>query len=146
MVAMARQRLAQRGDEVALWVGDATAIPAPDHAYDAVFDFGIIHYVPDWRAALAEVHRVLRPGGRFYAEEALAGLISRAVARRVLDHPEEDRFDHAGFVRGLEEAGIRVLAEREAWGGCIRDRLGTSRPHGCSALSPRPAWRDAPPA
>ena len=27
------------------------------------FDFGIIHHVPDWRRALAEVHRALKPTG-----------------------------------------------------------------------------------
>jgi len=117
MVARARRRLARRGDRASLWVGDATAIPAANQAYDAVFDFGIIHHVPDWRAALTEVHRVLKPGGRFYAEEALAGLISRAAARRLLDHPREDRFDHEGFVRGLQGVGFRVMAEREMWGG-----------------------------
>ena len=38
-----------------------------------MFDFGIIHHVPQWRRALAEVARVLKPGGRFYAEEVLRG-------------------------------------------------------------------------
>ncbi|MHC1764566.1 MAG: methyltransferase domain-containing protein [Verrucomicrobiia bacterium] len=39
--------------------------------YDAVFDFAIIHHVPNWRDALVEVNRVLRPGGVFYAEVPL---------------------------------------------------------------------------
>jgi ubiquinone/menaquinone biosynthesis C-methylase UbiE len=51
-----------------------TAIAVPDSRYDAVFDFGIIHHVPDWRAAVAEVARVLRPQGRFYAEEVFGRL------------------------------------------------------------------------
>src|SRR5262245_42802643 len=36
MVALARQRLAQRGPRVRLWVGDAAAIAAPAESYDAV--------------------------------------------------------------------------------------------------------------
>lgn len=117
MVARARRRLAERGGRVALWVGDATAIPVADGRYDAVFDFGIVHHVPDWRAALGEVARVLRPGGRLYAEEALAPLIMHPVVRRLLDHPAVDRFDHRGFIDGLGASGLRVVAERRMRGG-----------------------------
>ena len=115
MVEQARGRL---GDDprVRLWVGDATAIDAPDGAYDAVFDFGIVHHVPSWRDALGEVHRVLRPGGRFYAEEVLARFIHHPVWRRLLDHPMEDRFDAAGFARGLEQQGFELVARRELLG------------------------------
>jgi ubiquinone/menaquinone biosynthesis C-methylase UbiE len=109
MVQRARARLASRGDRVRLWVGDAEHIEAPDASYEAVFDFGIVHHVPRWRTALAEIHRVLKPGGRFYAEEVLAAFILNPFWRRVLDHPLEDRFDQRGFAQGLEEAGLRVV-------------------------------------
>lgn len=116
MVARARQRLARRSDRVKLWVGDAEHIDAADNSYDAAFDFGIIHHVPDWRAALREVHRVLRPGGRFYAEEVLAAFILHPFWRRVLEHPLHDRFDRRGFVAGLEGAGLRLVESRELLG------------------------------
>jgi ubiquinone/menaquinone biosynthesis C-methylase UbiE len=112
MVALSRERLAARGERVRLWVGDAERIDAPDQSYDAVFDFGILHHVPDWRAALREIRRVLRPGGRLFAEEMLADFIRHPVWRRLLDHPQEDRFDAAGFERGLCDAGLRVLGTR----------------------------------
>ena len=57
MVILARHRLRGRQAQVRLWVGDAAAITAPDAAYDVVFDFGIIHHVPNWRGALAEAKR-----------------------------------------------------------------------------------------
>ncbi len=107
MVARARERLARFGDRVRLWVGDAEHIDAPDGAYDAVFDFGIIHHIPRWRGALAEIQRVLRPGGTFYAEEVLRDFIAHPVWRRVLDHPLEDRFDAEEFARAIEAAGLR---------------------------------------
>ncbi len=113
MVALARRRLAPRGDRARFWVGDATAIPAPDDRYDAVFDFGIVHHVPHWRQVLAEVQRVLKPGGRFYAEEILASFITHPVTRLFLDHPQTDRFEQADFCQGLEAAHLEV---RESMG------------------------------
>lgn len=116
MIALAEQRLASRGSAVRLWVGDAESIPSPDGAYDAVFDFGIIHHVPSWRNVLREVRRVLRPGGRFYAGEVLARFILNPITRRLLDHPLEDRFDHHGFVRALLQHGFEVIGSRELAG------------------------------
>lgn len=107
MIARARKRLARR-DGVSLWVGDATAIEAEDQTYDAVFDFGIVHHIPCWRAALVEIHRVLKPGGRLYAEEVLARFVTHPLWRRLLDHPQQDRFDAAQFAEGLEGVGLRV--------------------------------------
>lgn len=45
--------------------GDATRLPFDENRFDAVtMGFGILH-VPDSEAAIAEVFRVLKPGGRF---------------------------------------------------------------------------------
>lgn len=117
MVEQARARHAARGAQIRLWVGDAAAIGAPDGCYDAVFDFGIVHHVPDWRRALAEIHRVLKPGGRFYAEEVLASFILHPVVRRLLAHPWTDRFDAEEFAGALCETGFAVDAVESLWGG-----------------------------
>jgi ubiquinone/menaquinone biosynthesis C-methylase UbiE len=115
MVLLARRRLAGRREPVRLWVGDATCIAAADESYDAVFDFGIVHHVPAWRSALREVRRVLRPGGRLYAEEVLVRFLDAPPWRQLLEHPREDRFDRAGFAEGLGAAGLRVVATRTLW-------------------------------
>lgn len=113
MVRLARRRLRHRKATVS--VGDAVRIEADRASYDAVFDFGIIHHIPDWRKALAEVFRVLKPGGRFYAEEVLRDFITNPVWRRLLDHPQGDRFDHETFKRGLIEAGFELIADEQTW-------------------------------
>jgi len=115
MVRLARQRLAAQGRRARFWVGDATSIPTVDSTYDAVFDFGIIHHVPHWRHALAEIRRVLKPGGTFYAEEMLSGFIQHPVVRRLLRHPQADRFDGASFRAGLDEAGLEPHGTRDLW-------------------------------
>ncbi len=69
MVVKARRRLADRPGRVRLEVGDAANLRvvfgAEDGTYDATFNFAIIHHIPDWRSAVAEVARVLKPGGLF---------------------------------------------------------------------------------
>lgn len=108
MVKLAQERLGGYGGRITLRIGDATDIPAQDGYYDAAFDFGIIHHVPHWRNVLREIHRVLKPGGRFYAEEMLRKFITHPVALRFFDHPQKDRFDHDEFVQSLEETGFLV--------------------------------------
>ncbi len=96
-------------------IGDASRLEEEDAVYDAVFDFGIIHHIPDWRRSLAEVFRVLKPGGRFFSEEVLRDFIVSPLWRRLVDHPQQDRFDHEAFKAGLVQAGFRVVADRQIW-------------------------------
>ena len=111
-VSAAQRRLAPYEKRVRLAVGTATdltgALAAEDASYDAVFDFAIIHHVEDWRAALAEVARVLRPGGRFFFDEVTATALRRPSYRRLFDHPEEDRFTAGDFLAELARQGLPV--------------------------------------
>jgi arsenite methyltransferase len=43
---------------------DATALPVEDGGFDAALCVQVIEYVPEVAAALAELHRAIRPGGR----------------------------------------------------------------------------------
>lgn len=109
MIASARRRLAPDiPQRVSLSVGDVTAIDAPDAAYDAVFDFGIIHHVPDWRSAVREIRRVLKPNGRFYFEEVTRHALQRWSYRTFLEHPEHDRFSGDEFIAACNEVGLEV--------------------------------------
>jgi len=108
MVVRARRRLAPHGERVRLWVGDASDIEADDATFDAVFDFGIIHHIPEWWPAVVEVARVLRPGGRFFSEEVTQHALERRSYRTFLEHPADDRFRGAAFVDACERAGLQV--------------------------------------
>ena len=109
MVELARRRLAKYPTErLHLTVGDVTAIQEESASFDAVFDFGIIHHVPDWPAAVAEVNRVLRPGGRFFFEEVTSHALDRWFYRTFLEHPSENRFSTTQFVVEVERRGMLV--------------------------------------
>jgi SAM-dependent methyltransferase len=119
MVARARRRLAPLRNRVRVMQGSATDLRAaldPDGSgtggesdgYDAVFDFAIVHHVPDWRNAIAEVVRVLKPGGRFNFDKVTAAALATRGYRRLFEHPTEDRFTGAEFVAELERQDMHV--------------------------------------
>ena len=49
---------------VEVLAGNAEQLPLPDQSVDVVTSNGVINLVPDKRAVITEIHRVLRPGGR----------------------------------------------------------------------------------
>jgi ubiquinone/menaquinone biosynthesis C-methylase UbiE len=62
MLELARARL---GEDVDLQVADLSRpLPYVDGAFDDVVCSLVLHYLPDWAAPLAELRRVLKPGGR----------------------------------------------------------------------------------
>lgn len=69
MIANARVRATQESaaERVRWSVGDMTSLPVADASFDVVTTGYGLRNVPDLPAALAEIHRVLRPGGRLYS-------------------------------------------------------------------------------
>ena len=63
-VAAVRDRLVLEGLEADLLVADAEELPFPDGEFDLVYSWGVLHHTPGTDRALAEVRRVLRPGGQ----------------------------------------------------------------------------------
>ncbi|MEM6545391.1 MAG: class I SAM-dependent methyltransferase [Pseudomonadota bacterium] len=58
---------AEKSPLFAVLAGDALGLPFDDHTFDAVICSEVLEHVPDYRAALREIHRVLKPGGRLCA-------------------------------------------------------------------------------
>jgi ubiquinone/menaquinone biosynthesis C-methylase UbiE len=90
----------------------AEALPFPDGSFDTVVSTFVLCTVPDQEAALDEVRRVLRPGGRllFIEHVRAAGSMARwqdrlePLWRRLLGgcHPNRDT------VAAIEEAGFEI--------------------------------------
>ncbi|MFF6993243.1 methyltransferase domain-containing protein [Streptomyces sp. NPDC010273] len=65
MLELARRRL---GDGADLQVADLSSpLPYADDTFDDVVASLVLHYLEDWGPALAELRRILRPGGRLIA-------------------------------------------------------------------------------
>ena len=58
-----RERLRARGLSSELFIANAEQLPFARDTWDIVYAWGVLHHSPDPRRAIAEVHRVLTPGG-----------------------------------------------------------------------------------
>lgn len=58
-----RHRLQLFGLQSRLATGDAEQLTFPPSSFDVVYSWGVIHHSPDTPRAVAEIHRVLKPGG-----------------------------------------------------------------------------------
>jgi ubiquinone/menaquinone biosynthesis C-methylase UbiE len=96
MLAIARTRATERGLPVDLREGDAAALPVDDESYDTVVCSLSLCSIPDAAAAIAEMKRVLVPGGRLLLLDhvgstwppiyALQWLVERISARMAGEH------------------------------------------------------------
>jgi ubiquinone/menaquinone biosynthesis C-methylase UbiE len=73
MLAIARHRAAQHGRAVDLQVADALALPFPGASFDTVVCTFSLCAIPDDRHAIAEMSRVLRPGGLLLLADHIEG-------------------------------------------------------------------------
>jgi ubiquinone/menaquinone biosynthesis C-methylase UbiE len=96
MLEIARQRAQSLGRQVELVVGDAQALPFHDQRFDTVVCTISLCCIPDERLAIAEVWRVLRPGGCFVALEHVRSpnIIIRGLERLLESHAVRTQADH----------------------------------------------------
>ena len=115
-VKLAKRYLCSRKlqSKVGLFIGDAERLCFPDSIFEAVFDFGVLHHLPNWRAALKEVARVLKPNGQFFFEEPIKAILDFVLVRQILNHPKAGLFTTCEFRRALQEAALTLSDLKEA--------------------------------
>ncbi len=97
--------------EVALVLGDARALPLPSSCADVVLSGGLLEHFRDPRPVLAEMARVLRPGGLFYSD-----IVPRKVS--LYRWAERERIERSEHLQaGIFESAL----PRSAWARLIRE-------------------------
>jgi ubiquinone/menaquinone biosynthesis C-methylase UbiE len=116
--------------------GSAEAIPVPDQACDIVLMFLVFHHFIDRRAAVAEIRRVVRPGGRILIRSAFSDRMPDLLWYRFFPGArllEEQVCPSLAEVTQLfEEAGMPVLGLDR-----VRETLAPS----LAAYAQRLRWR-----
>ncbi|MGH3555413.1 MAG: class I SAM-dependent methyltransferase, partial [Mycobacterium sp.] len=93
---LARAVRAEVGPHVGFLRADAQRLPLRDQTVDAVVSIAVLMLIPDPVAALSEIARVLRPGGRLAVMVPTAGRAARLW--RILPNP-------GAYVFGEDELG-----------------------------------------
>ena len=111
--------------ELTTLCGDAATLPLADQSFSSAVAILVLHHLKSRELqdrALAEVHRVLRPGGFFFAFEINDGWIHRAAHYRSTFNPVTPgsafaRLTKAGFSKisvDFRGGGYRISARRAA--------------------------------
>jgi ubiquinone/menaquinone biosynthesis C-methylase UbiE len=123
MLKHARERLRSMGlDDGDLHQGDCRHTPFQDGQFDVVVSLGVISYVENYSEALAEIRRLLKPGGhaiisfrnRFnpiLSDPIRAAVTAgKALTGRLAPEPYKiGRFmDHREFQRKMQEQGLEL--------------------------------------
>ena len=115
-IEAARAHARQADREIDYDVGVGESLPYPDASYDAVVCVDVLEHVQDLAQVLSEVHRVLKPGGRFLFDtinrNPLARLAAITVAEDILRLLPKGIHDPALFIKpaelraALDETGL----------------------------------------
>ena len=123
MLGASRALDAQAGTHVPVVQADARTLPFADRSFDAVFtSYGAIPFVPDAASIHAEVHRVLRPGGRW------AFSVTHPIRWAFPDDPTErgltatrSYFDRRPYVERDEVGAVTYAEYHRTLGDHVRE-------------------------
>lgn len=117
---MMEQLRANAGDTAAALVeGDATRLPFTGGSVGGVLIVHVLHLVPSWQDVVAEVARVLRPGGRL--------LVSVGAGRSVREDAERAFWEALGRERDTPRVAAGLVDAVATGLGLTVDRLGVVR-------------------
>ncbi|KQY90644.1 methyltransferase [Pelomonas sp. Root1444] len=97
---------------VTLHAAHAERIPLPDASVDMVLCHQTLHHIVDQAAALAEVARVLKPGGLLLLAESTRAYIHSWIIRLLFRHPMHVQRTAEEFIALVRDAGLQVDADR----------------------------------
>jgi ubiquinone/menaquinone biosynthesis C-methylase UbiE len=87
--------------------GDCAHLPLPDASADILFCHQTFHHLVEQERALAEFHRVLKPGGVLLFAESTDAYIKSWVIRLLFRHPMEVQKSAEGYLDMIRQGGFR---------------------------------------
>ncbi|MEL6237655.1 MAG: class I SAM-dependent methyltransferase [Pseudomonadota bacterium] len=102
-----------RSHAVTFETGDATALRFEDDAFDVVICSEVLEHLPDYSAALAEIRRVLKPGGRLCV--TVPNAWPERLCWKLAPSLDGYAFEPGGHIRIFDKTELRVAVERHGF-------------------------------
>lgn len=129
------ERLRSKGTAPVV-VGDATRLPFRDGSFGAAVAVHVLHLIPEWRTAVAELTRVVRPGGALLVSQGAWSVVAfpdvieaftdaAGVAMRHVGVNDEEELDEAMEAAGA--AGRDLATIRDSRRGTLRTMVDSLR-------------------
>lgn len=96
-------------------VADVVKLPYKNETFDIVFDFSVIYHIENWKSALQEIKRVVKPGGQFILEDLSIegfGHTVGKVFRRLFMHTYKRPYKRDEFFAFLRAQGWHITTRR----------------------------------
>lgn len=93
-------------------IGDASKLKYENNQFDAIFNFGIIHHIPNWKDCLEELKRVLKPGGELIIEDLSIetfNTLTGKILKKLTKHPYNEMYRMEEFIGYLKLLGFHIF-------------------------------------
>lgn len=97
---------------------DITKIPFDDNSFDIIISSHVLEHIPDDRAAMKELYRILRPGGYSIHQAPVdtkrastfedPGVVTNKMRDKIYGHPDHKRIYGLDYPERLQDAGFTV--------------------------------------
>src|SRR5699024_4449058 len=94
------------------FVGNVLNTQLDSNKFDAAFVFGILHHIPEWKDAIKELYRILKPEGVLLVEDFNQHASHFFATYMKFDHPAEAYFTWDEFTQHLKESGFAILEQK----------------------------------
>jgi len=108
MVEAAAREAAKQGLMAEVRHGSSSQLPLPDQSADMIFCHQTFHHLISQEKALAEFHRVLKPGGVLLFAESTRKYIHSWIIRLLFRHPMDVQRSAEEYLSMIREAGFVV--------------------------------------
>lgn len=97
---------------------DVLRLPFNKSSFDVVIILDTLHHVADWRRAIREIKRVLKPKGKFlfrdYSIDTYSMPLLGIITRQIVDRPFDHMFDQIEFTTYLSKSGFHITHQNDS--------------------------------
>ena len=110
-----------RTDNIELLNENATNLNFPDQNFDAVFLFGVLHHILDWKKVISEIYRILKLGGilSFVEEILIPKYFSNIHSSKESNYFKYNIIYKENLIKFLKQLGFSIISIKRFLASCF---------------------------